>query len=70
MYSFVSVLCKILEDNVLGAYCDLHMDPHQFFFQQDNDPKHTAKIVKAWFKENDVDPLQMCVSLSPQILRS
>ena len=25
--------------------------------EQDNDPKHTSKIVKAWFVENDVDLL-------------
>jgi hypothetical protein len=49
--------CEILNDDVLGTYRDLHMEPRRFYFQQDNDPKHTAKIVQAWFKKNDVDLL-------------
>jgi hypothetical protein len=49
--------CKILEDNILRTYHKLCMKPHAFYFQQDNDLKHTAKIVKAWFKENNIDLL-------------
>ena len=33
------------------------MKSHTFFFQQDNNLKHTAKMIKIWFKENDVDLL-------------
>ena len=47
----------ILQDDVLGTYRELHMKPCSFYFQQDNDPKHTSKIVKAWFVENDIDLL-------------
>jgi len=49
--------CEILEDDVLGTYREFRMKPHAFYFQQDNDPKHTAKIVHAWFEKNDVDLL-------------
>ncbi len=49
--------CEILQDDVLGTFRDLHLDFHNYYFQQDNDPKHTAKLVQAWFRENDIDLL-------------
>jgi len=49
--------CEILQDDVLGTFHDLHLDFHNYYFQQDNDPKHTAKLVQAWFRENDIDLL-------------
>ena len=38
---------KILQDNLLPSVRKLGLG-NNFVFQQDNDPKHTAKIVKEW----------------------
>jgi hypothetical protein len=38
----------------------------QFIFQQDNAPCHTAKVVKAWFQQNNVEVLD-CVGNSPDL---
>ena len=48
---------SILEKNVKESAERLQLI-NNWKFQQDNDPKHTAKIVKKWFRENNVDVLE------------
>jgi len=48
---------KILEENIKQSAEKLHLGEH-WTYQQDNDPKHTAKSVKKWFRDNDVDVLE------------
>ncbi|CAK5263733.1 unnamed protein product [Mycena citricolor] len=47
----------ILQDNFLRSLDDLNLDLCGCYFQQDNDPKHTARIVSEWFHENSIDVL-------------
>ncbi|KAK1798620.1 hypothetical protein P4O66_006914 [Electrophorus voltai] len=48
---------EILAKNLSSSIMDLKMG-HHFIFQQYNDPKHTAKKTKAWFKREKIKVLQ------------
>jgi hypothetical protein len=39
---------EILDENLLQSAQDLRLG-RRFTFQQDNDPKHTAKTTQVWF---------------------
>ena len=47
----------ILEENLLQSALDLRLG-RRFIFQQDNDPKHTAKKMKEWLQDNSVNVLE------------
>lgn len=47
----------ILDENLLQSALDLRLG-RRFIFQQDNDPKHTAKITKEWLRDNSVNVLE------------
>ena len=47
---------EILQQNLFQSAQKLKI-PTSFIFQHDNDPKHTAGIVKDWLKENNVETL-------------
>jgi hypothetical protein len=51
--------CQILEEDLLGSLddLDLDLDRRDYYFQQDNDPKHTSRAAPRWFATNDVDVL-------------
>ena len=51
------VYVDILAKNLPLAARKLHMRG-RYIFQQDNDPKHTAMIVKQWFADNRVTVLE------------
>ncbi|KAI2654844.1 Transposable element Tcb1 transposase [Labeo rohita] len=47
----------ILDENLLQSAQDLRLG-RRFTFQQDSDPKHTAKITKEWLHNNSVTVLE------------
>lgn len=48
---------NILEDNLMPSVEKLKL-PSDWIFQQDNDPKHTARSTKKWFAERNVNVLE------------
>ena len=48
---------RILDENVKESAEKLQLG-HNWKYQQDSDPKHTAKVVNKWFKDNNVNVLE------------
>ena len=48
---------QILDENLKESAEKLQLGDN-WKFQQDNDPKHTAKVVQKWFKDNDISVLE------------
>ena len=43
---------QILHDGLLGTFRDRHMSQGHYIFQHDNDPKHQAKLTRAWLRDH------------------
>lgn len=49
---------EILSTDMVNSVSFFGLQPGQFWFQQDNDPKHTAKLTKKWFEDNKINVIK------------
>lgn len=56
---------EILSNNLKKSAQQLRLG-RSFFFQQDNDPKHSSKLVQKWFKDNRIQVLEW-PSMNPDL---
>ena len=50
--------CEILEEGMEESIKSLEMAEDKWYFQQDNDPKHTSKKTEQWFSDNNIIPMK------------
>ena len=48
---------NILKSSLLGTLHDFGIKPQAIYFQQNNDPKHTSKLAKAYLTLKNIDVL-------------
>jgi hypothetical protein len=51
--------CEILDEGVAESFVKLEMKEGEWYFQQDNDPKHTSKQADKWFEDNNITVLHL-----------
>jgi len=56
---------NILENNLIESANQMAIQ-NDFVFQSDNDPKHTSKLAKKWFADNQINLLE-CPAQSPDL---
>ena len=49
--------CQILSGGVVESFEKLEMEEGKWYFQQDNDPKHTSRKATEWFEDNEIQVL-------------
>jgi hypothetical protein len=57
---------EVLDENLLQSTQDLRLGWQRFTFQQDKDPKHTAKTTQEWLWDKSLErPENSCAATLP-----
>jgi hypothetical protein len=54
---------KIPSEALLGTLKDHHLTMQDVTLQQDNNPKHTSKLARAWLESHDLSPPSVALKL-------
>ena len=50
--------CVILDEGMVESFEKLDMPKDEWYFQQDNDPKHTSWWATQWFSDNNIQVIE------------
>ncbi|KAK3518410.1 hypothetical protein QTP70_000605 [Hemibagrus guttatus] len=64
VYGIMKKNLKILIENLVASAHKINL-PENWTYQQDNDPEHTAQVVKQWFRDNNINGLEWPMCSSP-----
>ena len=49
--------CQILDEGMVESFKKLEMEEGEWYFQQDNDPKHASWKTQKWFEDKNIQVL-------------